>query len=71
MTASTIDAETLRRATVVAEDLNATSDDEDVLLVAGVFIQLLAQERWSGELRTDTEWIPLPVVNTTKEGRDG
>lgn len=62
MTASTIDAETLRRATVVAEDLNATSDDEDVLLVAGVFIQLLAQDRWSGEFRTDTVWIPLPVM---------
>lgn len=65
MSASTIDAETLERATVVAERLNATSNDEDVLLVAGVLIQLLAQERWTGELRTDTEWIPLPAIRST------
>jgi hypothetical protein len=41
MTASTIDAETLRRATLAAERLYSTSTDEDVQLLAGVFIQLL------------------------------
>lgn len=57
-----IDAETLEQAIGTAEVLYATSRNEDVQLVVGVFLQLLSQARPNAELRTDTEWIPVPAI---------
>jgi hypothetical protein len=39
--------------------IHGDTNPDDVQLVAGVLLQILAQPRWSSEFRTGTEWVPL------------
>jgi hypothetical protein len=39
--------------------IHGDAGQDDVQLVAGVLLQILAQPRVSSELRTGTEWVPL------------
>jgi hypothetical protein len=39
--------------------IHGDTNPDDVQLVAGVLLQILAKPRWSSEFRTGTEWVPL------------